>query len=441
MGLRFADPKCMTKPKFAVRLALIALIGFCGSFGVLGEAQTCSAVFDTASAEAAPTNSARSDEDAFLKILADPSEKAPSIDPNPLIDYLIARVASSKSNEAAAKDSITQLGQDLGYLETQRASLAANGVLPTDEFVMLIGKRSEETFNFCSEASRNLKLMLQAKAQPWANQKAKGEIEKLKFMTARAKWLLAYSASVKKTVSLFSTTPNTLNASKLYEVEKHRLLSYQALQDFIVSASSFEIQRTEQQLMNAKSAESEFLSKNPTDEGKRQHLISSYNGVLNEKTLAGYGAPSLGLTIFERLAIESYTEGYYMTINGALWSNKDVAEITPFVQFMTSGLRKLPPYVGTVYRKTRLNPEQLDQHSVGKIVSYPAFISTSVDNGFKSSADVLLKIQSLSGRAIQSFSFHMVENEILFSPGVKFLVTAKTVLADGKVQIDLKEIH
>jgi hypothetical protein len=114
-----------------------------------------------------------------------------------------------------------------------------------------------------------------------------------------------------------------------------------------------------------------------------------------------------------------------------------------------SGLKKLPPYKGTVYRKDKLNskrflseyklvgPDQLASRS--GYVSWPHLASTSKSHhvakgwtGGSDPYDFLFELQLTDGKDVSQISGNTREIEVVVLPGQTFKVDSVTVLGTSK---------
>ena len=127
------------------------------------------------------------------------------------------------------------------------------------------------------------------------------------------------------------------------------------------------------------------------------------------------------LTPEEFLAINDYSGEYYQCMNAYLRQNKVKSpEIEGYIQKLNSALDKLPNYEGIVIRGADLSPELAKIHSVGAVVTYNAFTSTSTEDlAWGNDRFIIL---SKTGKPIMSFSSHNNENEILFKSGTQFKI-------------------
>lgn len=150
---------------------------------------------------------------------------------------------------------------------------------------------------------------------------------------------------------------------------------------------------------------------------------SNYQSAVS--SMSSYGAGSCGLSEEELSALKFYSNSGYGCLNSYLRSTDHRDEnIDYMIQVMNSGLDKLPSYQGVVKRGASLPDSIREAHSVGTVLEYDAFTSTSTNHGF-SGKDMFI-IQSQSGKPIMGFSSHRSENEVLFKSGTKFKILDKT---------------
>ena len=152
--------------------------------------------------------------------------------------------------------------------------------------------------------------------------------------------------------------------------------------------------------------------------------------------------------------IKGYVDGkaYELT---RLQRAGDMAEWTEFERYLadgiTSGLLKHPQYAGRTYRNlefgTVFDDEAaynnfIEENSVGREVVLKAFTSASKNpNGYPVSGEriVHLVIDGLSARDI-SETLNLYQEEVVYLPGTKYVVTSVTVANDGHPLIYAKEV-
>jgi hypothetical protein len=120
-------------------------------------------------------------------------------------------------------------------------------------------------------------------------------------------------------------------------------------------------------------------------------------------------------------------------------------------EHISKGLAKLPDHQGEVYRGTDLTQEQLSEYSVGKQLVEKAFTSTSrsiekgqsyADRANSDRVPVLFVIDSKHGKSIEHLSeFQKGEQEVLFTAGTTFQVTARSTDAQGRHVVHMRDLE
>ena len=141
---------------------------------------------------------------------------------------------------------------------------------------------------------------------------------------------------------------------------------------------------------------------------------------------ASGGAGHYGMTQDELTSLKGYTGSHYKSLNDALRSGMMTETQYGHVNRINSALSKLPAYKGVVRRG--INANLTDRYKVGMIVEERSFTSTTTNSSasFGSSTGTKYEIESVSGRAVKSFSQHPSENEVLFQTGTRFKVIGVT---------------
>ena len=188
---------------------------------------------------------------------------------------------------------------------------------------------------------------------------------------------------------------------------------------------------------------------------ERDEQIASFRRLVGPETFdAGYSRlalspgwvdPIFGLSDLERFAIWIYTtpNDLHRTVNDTLWSGAFNQEITTFSTFLDSALRKLPRFLGTVYRGSTTNlasREFLEKYRPGEIVMWPGFASTTRNRALAYVGNVLFRIESLSGRSLYGYSADDSEEEVLFGTGARYRVADVAIGKDGVIAVDLVEV-
>jgi hypothetical protein len=136
------------------------------------------------------------------------------------------------------------------------------------------------------------------------------------------------------------------------------------------------------------------------------------------------------LTDEEASAIIGYSTNLYPGFNGPLRAgiHQLTGDEAALTKLAVSGLNKLPPYTGQVYRHGQNFNGYARVNRVGAIVSDMAFLSTAGDQkGCVTGGEyheVLEVLKSKTGRDVSPLSaFGKGEAEVLFRPGTQFRVT------------------
>jgi hypothetical protein len=131
------------------------------------------------------------------------------------------------------------------------------------------------------------------------------------------------------------------------------------------------------------------------------------------------------LTLEERYALFSYTHDSYKELNAQLRNNNLSEANLALRDAISSGLNKLPNYNGICVRGT--SKKEVENLTVGELFIPPNFLSSTKGEKLPNDyldQDVLLKINSKSGKLIKNFSKFPEENEIIFNFGSKFVIRA-----------------
>jgi hypothetical protein len=135
--------------------------------------------------------------------------------------------------------------------------------------------------------------------------------------------------------------------------------------------------------------------------------------------------------------IRMYSGAHYRGINAGLRDGTLTENQYKFVKGVNRGLDKLPPYVGTVYRKVNDDGgKYLASYKPGTIREERGFTSTSKSMHVWG-GDLKFTIQSKTGRSIEHISKHSGEHEVLFKSGTRFRV--KSVDAPKKI-VHMEEV-
>ncbi|MBF0136754.1 MAG: hypothetical protein HQL65_10980 [Magnetococcales bacterium] len=154
------------------------------------------------------------------------------------------------------------------------------------------------------------------------------------------------------------------------------------------------------------------------------------------------------LSIVDLASLRNYTgltqveggERNHQLMNTALRSGDraELKRLAPMILTLEAALANLPNYEGDVVRATNL-PESVAKDIVpGGVYSDAGFMSTAIgETKFK--GKYMFFIKSKTGKWIEPFSFYPDQREVLYPPGVEFVIRDVRRLDDGTVEVDLKE--
>lgn len=134
---------------------------------------------------------------------------------------------------------------------------------------------------------------------------------------------------------------------------------------------------------------------------------------------------NLNMSPGECAHIVAYSGHAYRKTNAELRAGVMDESTWKHVNQLNKALDKLPPHVGTVYRKATLKPEAVALYQPGKIVEERGFTSSSKEQGTWS-GDVQFVLKSKSGRDISHISRHPGEAEVLFKSGTRFKIVSNS---------------
>jgi len=154
-----------------------------------------------------------------------------------------------------------------------------------------------------------------------------------------------------------------------------------------------------------------------------QDLDSIYTKALQKitKSAASEGQIPCNLTRVEYYLIRKYTASFYRQLNTELREKR--AKLANVEKVLNTALDKFLDVKSAVIRGAELPQEELNQHQVGKIITYASFTSTSKGSGFISKTKFVIK--SAHGKYIAPISFHGDEEEVLFKSKTKFKIISK----------------
>lgn len=138
--------------------------------------------------------------------------------------------------------------------------------------------------------------------------------------------------------------------------------------------------------------------------------------------------------------IIDYCEFLHSELNSELRKPAGVKSLEKKAEQLSQALGKLPNYTGLVTRFQPLTENQISGilSKIGESITFKAFTSTSKieDVSKKKSTDVVLKIESKTGKDISGISSRSEEQEVLFDKMTSFKIKS----FDGKV-LHLEEIN
>ncbi len=175
-------------------------------------------------------------------------------------------------------------------------------------------------------------------------------------------------------------------------------------------------------------------------EGRLRELEAKFKSDVNWNKVEGnQGHQNCGLSVAEELSIIWYCGNGYGSLNGALRSTDPavIEKFKPFKDTLNEALKKLSPFDGYTVRGSNLPKSIRDQHTVGNIVKYSAFTSTSLTRG--AGGDDRFVIKSKTGHYVGSYSPFYHENEVLFASDTKFKILSVDKV-DGANQYIMEEV-
>ena len=146
----------------------------------------------------------------------------------------------------------------------------------------------------------------------------------------------------------------------------------------------------------------------------------------------------------EALCIHEYTDKIYRKINKYLRENKNEDEnFDKYIKVTNSGLEKLPPFKGVVYRGTYLTQESIrlykEAFEKGKTWIEKGFTSSSMDATAAFDGNVRYEILSKNGVMVEKLSEFANEKEVLFKSYTSFRIL-DIVEKNGNTYIRMEEI-
>lgn len=160
-----------------------------------------------------------------------------------------------------------------------------------------------------------------------------------------------------------------------------------------------------------------------------------------------------GLSLPEMLAIRHYTSAGSRDLNKFLNGDSDFDfeyenTLIDASVLLDAALDKLPDYLGVVVRRLSLPDDVLEQHSIGTVVTYNAFTSSTYGiKDISKHSPIRLILTSKTGKKINLLSVFgdssiTPEYEVLFSRPKRFEVISRIdkMETEGYIEIRLKEL-
>lgn len=142
----------------------------------------------------------------------------------------------------------------------------------------------------------------------------------------------------------------------------------------------------------------------------------------------------------ELVAIRGYTNYLDRTINPALVAGGDKQRVVqPLIDTLSCALLRLPDYDGNVHTGTKLKDEKLAELRPGFVDTVPRFRSSSKYDLFSRRPHQLV-MKSKHGKYIAPYSMYPHEEEVLFFPQTKFLITDRIDYPPVFARIAMEEI-
>ncbi|RIQ26858.1 ADP-ribosyltransferase domain-containing protein [Jiangella rhizosphaerae] len=179
-----------------------------------------------------------------------------------------------------------------------------------------------------------------------------------------------------------------------------------------------------------------LLTPGPGASDAQQRVAGGHDRGAGAAAATGPPGKTEPLTAAQARAIHHYTtiEGVE-EMNAYLRRPHDVpagrqAELRRLVDDAVAGLAALPRFTGVAYRGTSLPDPQLPRWRPGVIVADRGFASASasvsVAEAFRGGGNALIAIVGRSGADIRALSSFAHEAEVLYPPGTRFRVVARS---------------
>jgi hypothetical protein len=132
------------------------------------------------------------------------------------------------------------------------------------------------------------------------------------------------------------------------------------------------------------------------------------------------------IPIEDLVAVKSYISEDYGAIDGALrrMARAKLEQLDAYIRVATSGLYRLPPYRGPVYRATTLSGDIAAKYVPGITVREHSFVSSVASPTIRFCANTTFVIASVNGRDVSMLSDHPEEGEVVSFSDTCFRVLA-----------------
>ncbi|MCX4093007.1 ADP-ribosyltransferase domain-containing protein [Nocardia sp. alder85J] len=189
------------------------------------------------------------------------------------------------------------------------------------------------------------------------------------------------------------------------------------------STKAFEVNRDAAQFVREVHATTQGADRAGEDLLSKSTFLDNDSGALSAR--AESAPVSRQLTDRDVEVIHEITkgDGNYWRINRGLRAGNLTAADRVFVADLRAALAKLRSYHGTVFRDISLSPEEIARYQRGRVITEPAFTSTSRGSRSILGGNVRFKMKSRTGKRVGRYSAKPHEKEVLFPPGTRFEVT------------------
>ena len=147
-----------------------------------------------------------------------------------------------------------------------------------------------------------------------------------------------------------------------------------------------------------------------------------------------------GIPTEDLVALRAYTSNAMLsggvTLHGAIDNalrSRDLEQLNRFrahIRVVLSGLNQLPPFLGLVFRAATTPVDGSESRAAclytpGSTVREASFVRATSREDVEIPGDIQFTISSNSGRGISFLSYCQEEAEVLFRPGIEFVVLGR----------------